>query len=178
MGSGRTIVISQIPSYIPCHFRSILLLHTSPLPVLYSTNLSTSFTFVQVLQKMRRFLRTGAYTQIPQLTSSHPIDMDQEFYLVPPTTKNTTGGTHRAVLIGINYKGQSGELTGCHNDCLNMKDYLVEECGLSTSNITVLMDDGYHTSPTRSNILDAVPSSVKVKVAMPSFVIFPVRTFL
>jgi metacaspase-1 len=103
---------------------------------------------------MRRILSSGKYTQIPQLSSSHPMDLDQPFYIVPPDCT----GTKRAVLIGINYQGHTqGELSGCHNDLWNIKDYIMEVWGLEESNITILMDDddGYHTSPTRSNILDA-----------------------
>lgn len=103
---------------------------------------------------MRTVLSRGRYSQIPQLTSSQPIDLNQDFYLVPP---NSTG-TRRAVLIGINYEGQSGELSGCHNDCLNMKDYIMNEWGFEEQNIVVLMDDGQHSSPTRSNMLSAYRS--------------------
>ncbi|KAL3924115.1 MAG: hypothetical protein SGILL_001246 [Bacillariaceae sp.] len=111
-------------------------------------------TFVTVLKRMRTVLSRGRYSQIPQLTSSQPIDLNQDFYLVPP---NSTG-TRRAVLIGINYEGQSGELSGCHNDCLNMKDYIMNEWGFEEQNIVVLMDDGQHSSPTRSNMLSAYRS--------------------
>jgi metacaspase-1 len=126
--------------------------------VLYSTGSNknkNTLTFVQVLQKMRRILSNNKYTQIPQLSSSHPMDLDQPFYIFPPDCT----GTKRAVLIGINYQGhnEQGELSGCHNDLRNIKDYIMEVRGLEESNITILMDDddGYHTSPTRSNILDA-----------------------
>jgi hypothetical protein len=120
------------------------------LKVLYSND-ADRLTFVQVLGRMRKVLSRGAYSQIPQLTSSQPIDLNQDFYLVPP---NCTG-TRRAVLIGINYEGQDGELSGCHNDCLNMKDYIMNEWGFEEENIIVLMDDRQHTSPTRYNILQA-----------------------
>lgn len=36
-----------------------------------------------------------------------------------------------------------------------MKEYLQQVHGFDESNITVLMDDGEHTDPTRANILDA-----------------------
>ena len=107
---------------------------------------------MQVLKGMRRVLRAGNYSQNPHLTSSHPIDVSQTFYIVPPECRQ---GAKRAVLIGINYVGQKGELSGCHNDCLNMKEYLQEVCGFAEDDIMVLMDDGYHVSPTRSNILKA-----------------------
>lgn len=123
------------------------------LKVLYSDDNSSAsdLTFVQVLGKMRKVLRKGRYSQIPQLTSAHQMDVSQKFYIVPPKCT----GQKRAVLIGINYEGQNGELSGCHNDCLNMKDYIMDVWGFEEENITVLMDDGEHYAPTRSNILSA-----------------------
>ena len=50
--------------------------------------------------------------------------MKSKFEIVP----ENFSGTRRAVMIGINYVGQQGELSGCHNDvknvshCLNNKD--------------------------------------------------------
>jgi hypothetical protein len=74
-------------------------------------------SFTQVLTEMREDLSSKGYTQIPQLTSSNPIDVDTDFDLVPKTAT----GTRRAVMIGINYVGDDpGELAGCHNDVLNM----------------------------------------------------------
>jgi hypothetical protein len=123
--------------------------------VLYSIN--DAMSFIRVLQKMKRVLSNSGYTQIPQLSSNRPLDLDQDFYIVPPDCQ----GTLRAVLIGINYqKDQQGQLTSCHNDCLNMKDYLIEELGFEEENIVILMDDGNHVAPTRSNILDAYQSVV------------------
>jgi hypothetical protein len=74
-------------------------------------------SFTQVLTAMREDLSGQGFTQIPQLTSSNPIDVDTDFDLVPKTAT----GTRRAVMIGINYVGDDpGELRGCHNDVLNM----------------------------------------------------------
>jgi metacaspase-1 len=68
---------------------------------------------------------------------------------------STSTGARRAVLIGINYTGQQGELSGCQNDCLNVKDYIMAEWGFKEDDIILLMDDGVNQSPTQSNILDA-----------------------
>ena len=74
-------------------------------------------SFTQVLEQMRENLKAKGFTQIPQLTSSNPIDVDTDFDLVPASAT----GTRRAVMIGINYVGHNpGELRGCHNDVLNM----------------------------------------------------------
>lgn len=41
------------------------------------------------------------------------------------------GGNHRALLIGINYKGMgAGELKGCHNDVESMKGFIPEYVSL------------------------------------------------
>ena len=56
---------------------------------------------------------------------------------------------------GINYVGQQGELSGCHNDVLNMKQYIMDVHKFQEENITVLMDDGNHTEPTRRNMIAA-----------------------
>jgi hypothetical protein len=58
-------------------------------------------------------------------------------------------------ISGINYVGQQGELSGCHNDVLNMKEYIMDVHGFQEGNIDILMDDGTHTSPTSANILAA-----------------------
>jgi metacaspase-1 len=74
-------------------------------------------SFIQVLTKMRQNLQAKGFQQIPQLTSSNPIDVNLDFDLVPKTAT----GIRRAVMVGINYIGHSpGELRGCHNDVLNM----------------------------------------------------------
>ena len=67
----------------------------------------------------------------------------------------------RAVLIGINYTGQSGQLTGCHNDVHNVSKYLTEVQGFRKENITILMDDGRHKAPTKAAIMNGFKRVVK-----------------
>lgn len=55
-------------------------------------------SFVQVLEQMRVILQEKGFEQIPQLTASHPIDVNTDFDLVPATAT----GTRRAVMIGKN----------------------------------------------------------------------------
>ena len=88
------------------------------LRVLYKdeTTPEDTMSFTEVLEKMREDLRSEGYSQIPQLTSLNQIDVSTDFDLVP----NTATGVRRAVMIGINYVGDDGELRGCHNDVLNM----------------------------------------------------------
>lgn len=109
-------------------------------------------SFTEVLQAMREHLSTEGYSQIPQLTSMNPIDMEHRFDLVP----DTATGTRRAVMIGINYVGDNpGELSGCWNDVLNMKKYIMDVHGFEEENIVVLMDDGDNIEPTHDNIIAA-----------------------
>ena len=109
-------------------------------------------SFTQVLTQMRENLKSKGFTQIPQLTSANPIDVNTDFDLVP---KSATG-TKRAVMIGINYVGHDpGELRGCHNDVLNMKKYIMNVHGFEEDNIHVLMDDGNHEEPTMANMVAA-----------------------
>lgn len=128
------------------------------LQVLYKTGTGTGPTdtndmsWVDVLRRMRQNLQQMGYDQIPQLTSSRMIDVREPMHIVPP---DSTAGTRRAVLIGINYVGQQGQLSGCHNDVKNVRQFLETRHGFSECNMTILMDDGRYPPPTRQNILNS-----------------------
>ena len=83
------------------------------LQVLYKDGhaMTTPRSWVSLLREMRGNLRSMGFDQIPQLTSSRMIDVEKTMHIVPPGAK----GRRRAVLIGINYVGQQGQLSGCHN---------------------------------------------------------------
>ena len=72
-------------------------------------------------------------------------------------TRSTCTGNKKALLIGINYFGQSGELRGCINDVNNIKR-LIQSRGFSDDyhSMRILTDDqrdpGMH--PTRRNIIE------------------------
>jgi metacaspase-1 len=102
------------------------------LKVLYAdhTKPDEDLTFQEVLMAMRGVLSTGSYEQIPQLTSSRPLDMQHPFNIVP----DGFSGTKRALMIGINYIGQQGQLSGCHNDVGNMMEYIKVSLSLSDGN--------------------------------------------
>jgi len=123
------------------------------LQVLYADHQDTGkdLSFVEVLLKMRETLRGGRFSQIPQLSSSRKLDVQEKFEIVP----SGSTGARRALLIGINYVGQQGQLSGCHNDVGNIKEYLMDVHGFQESDITVLMDDGNHENPTYENIVAA-----------------------
>jgi metacaspase-1 len=84
------------------------------LKTLYAYNINTGkgLSYADVLTRMRAILQDRKMTQIPQLSSSRPLDVHENWKLVP----DNFNGTKRAVMIAINYKGLKGELTGCHND--------------------------------------------------------------
>lgn len=81
------------------------------LQVLYNDNGGqpqdgTYDSWVKVLREMKRNLAAMGYSQVPQLSSSRLIDVNK-----PMTVVKHPSGTKRAVLIGINYVGQNGELS-------------------------------------------------------------------
>lgn len=67
-------------------------------------------------------------------------------------------GRRKALLIGINYFGQDGELAGCINDVRNVRRFLTERYGYKREDMVILTDDQrdvmYH--PTRQNIINAM----------------------
>jgi hypothetical protein len=81
---------------------------------------SRQMSWVTLLRTMRNVLLQMGFDQVPQLTSSRMIDVSKDFYICPPGSN----GSKRAVLIGINYTGQQGQLSGCHNDAGNILKYL------------------------------------------------------
>jgi len=119
-----------------------------------------SMSWVGLLKEMRKDLIKKEYDQIPQLTSSHRIEVDKPFKIVNDSP-DSMSGTKRAIMIGINYVGQQGELSGCHTDVKNMRKYLVEVYGFKKSDIIVLMDDGIHHNPTKHNIMKAYRKIVR-----------------
>jgi metacaspase-1 len=110
-------------------------------------------SWIDLLHKMRDVLRQKGYDQVPQLSSSRMLDVSHQFEIVPP--ESVRSGARRALLIGINYVGQQGQLSGCHNDVNNIKKYLIKHQGFQEKDMLILMDDGRHHQPTRANIMNA-----------------------
>jgi hypothetical protein len=67
-------------------------------------------------------------------------------------------GRRKALLIGINYFGQSGELRGCINDTQNLSSYLIESHGYKREDMVILTDDQSNPvlHPTKENIIRAM----------------------
>ena len=72
-------------------------------------------------------------------------------------------GRRKALLIGINYFGQRGQLRGCINDVKNMSTYLFESFGYKREDMVILTDDQQNpmSQPTKQNILRAMHWLVK-----------------
>lgn len=63
-------------------------------------------------------------------------------------------GRRKALLVGINYFGQSGQLSGCINDVHNVSSYLIENFGYQRRDMVILTDDQQEPNgqPTKINI--------------------------
>ena len=134
------------------------------LQVLYSNHKSNrkDCSWIDVLCQMRDVLDSKRFEQIPQLTSSRIIDLNTPFAITPTDGSfKKKKNTQRALLIGINYTGQDGQLSGCHHDVNNVAKYLMEIENFKNENITILMDDGKNKNPTKSNILTAYKRLVR-----------------
>lgn len=80
-----------------------------------------------------------------------------------PIVYSECTGKKKALLIGINYFGQRGQLRGCINDVKNMSNFLIERFGYKREDMVILTDDQQNprSIPTRSNILQAMHWLVK-----------------
>jgi hypothetical protein len=108
-------------------------------------------TWIGLLQRMQKNLKSKRFPQIPQLSASRKLDLNAPFDVMTPASTS-----HKALLIGINYKGQKAELSGCHNDVAAMKAYIMSEGFTDTiETMKTLCDDGIHDDPTAKNICDA-----------------------
>ncbi|KAL6865547.1 Ca(2+)-dependent cysteine protease [Amphichorda felina] len=67
-------------------------------------------------------------------------------------------GKRKALLIGINYFGQEGELRGCINDVHNLSSFLIENHGYRREDMVILTDDQSNPvmQPTKANIIRAI----------------------
>jgi metacaspase-1 len=76
---------------------------------------------------------------------------------------STCTGRRKALLIGINYFGQRGQLRGCINDVKNMSSFLNERFNYRREDMVILTDDQQNpmSQPTKENILRAMHWLVK-----------------
>ncbi len=112
-----------------------------------------NISFQQLLLKLRAKLAQSGMFQIPQLTSSRPLELEEKPFSLK---SRAPGGIQRALLVGINYCGQSGQLSGCINDVLNVRKYILEHHGFLDKHVLLLVDEGPYHRPTRENIIRAL----------------------
>jgi metacaspase-1 len=76
---------------------------------------------------------------------------------------DSVAGKRKALLIGINYFGQKGQLRGCINDVKNMSAFLTERFGYKRDDMVILTDDQRApvSQPTKANIIKAMHWLVK-----------------
>jgi hypothetical protein len=76
-------------------------------------------------------------------------------------------GKRKALLIGINYFKQKGELRGCINDVRNLTNFLIQKYRFRREDMVILTDDQRdpRSQPTRENILRAMAWLVNGAVA-------------
>jgi hypothetical protein len=117
----------------------------------HENNQIENMSWVSLLKSVRGNLVEAGFDQVPQLSSTRFIDINKPFRIC----NEDSNGTKRAVMIGINYVGQKGELSGCHADVKRMITYLKDYQGFEDKNITVLIDDGNHETPTFRHIMNA-----------------------
>jgi hypothetical protein len=123
-------------------------------------------TWIDLLNRMKVYLQEQQQQKmkkgvmmcvLPQLTSTRPLQVQQPFAIIPNNNNNNNNmGSHsekRAVLIGIQYTGQSNGIPNSHQDVMNMSNYLINILGFQEHNVVRLMDDGRHLEPTHQNIL-------------------------
>ncbi|KAJ8582903.1 hypothetical protein M405DRAFT_823165 [Rhizopogon salebrosus TDB-379] len=98
----------------------------------------------KILRCSRSSRATHSKQYIPEASTYLPM------YIQPLLLSS---GRKRALLIGINYKGQHCELKGCNNDIRNILQPLVNQWGYHPRDIMLLTDEGNNPLPTRRNIL-------------------------
>jgi len=109
-----------------------------------------NISWVDVLEQMREKLLQRGFDQIPQLSTSDQLDVVNESFSCVNPGGSYSSGRKRALMIGICYRGQQGELSGCHNDVDLVKGYIQQQ---GFDDIRQMTDDGEHEEPTRANIL-------------------------
>lgn len=79
----------------------------------------TSLSWSDLLRKMKAEMDDMKFNQVPTLTTSKKLDVNEDFTLVPKSFNPDTGRT-RSLLIGCNYNAKS-QLKASHDDIRSMK---------------------------------------------------------
>lgn len=79
----------------------------------------SSLSWADLLRKMKLEMADMKFNQVPTLTTSKQLNINEAFTLVPESF-NKSQGRKRSLLIGCNYNGNS-QLKASHDDIRSMK---------------------------------------------------------
>jgi hypothetical protein len=109
---------------------------------------------VAAVKKVRRKKKTGGGGTRGAATGTRASGTTTSSYTPPTVMTSTCTGRKRALLIGINYHGQSGELRGCINDVENVARF-IDDWGFT--DVRIITDKPGSTDlPNRANIESAM----------------------
>lgn len=117
----------------------------------------STISWATLLRKMKAEIKDIEYAQVPTLTTTRKLDLNQAFSLVPDAF-DPKACKKRSLLVGCNYNHINGaQLKASHDDVRSMKDYIVNVHGFPESKdmMTILLDDDEHQHPTFFNITEA-----------------------
>jgi hypothetical protein len=113
--------------------------------------------WVSLLRKMKSEIKELDFAQVPTISTSKKLDINQAFSIVPEHF-DVTKGTKRSLLIGCNYENfEHAALKASHDDIRSIKDYIVTVHGFpeDRESMTMLLDDGEHQPPSYTNIIES-----------------------
>lgn len=81
----------------------------------------STVTWAEMMTKMKAEIKDIEYAQVPKLTSTRKLNLDQPFSLVPESFDPKTG-KRRSLLVGCDYNHLNGaQLKASHDDVRSMK---------------------------------------------------------
>lgn len=113
-------------------------------------------SWAALIRDMKSSLNDKGLDQVPELLTTHNVDVENEIAYVVPT--NCTG-KKRAVLIGVTYK--DGNNGSANEDVIRVRDFLNNTQGYSQENMVTLMVDDVHLDPTKKNIRSSLLEAAK-----------------
>lgn len=134
-------------------------------------NRTKKTTWAEALAKMHHEIsdERGLRSHVPTMSMSRPMD------LWKPIELSKSGGTKRALLIGVHYENEDDEdvqLTSCQDDVRKLREYLIHKEGFQKKNILVAMDDNRrHHAPNKQLILDSLQRLCEISKAGDSIVL-------